>query len=61
VALLKQELRYPSYVILDGESEWLYKVKGYKTPDDLLPILKYYGSNQYKVMSWSEFNELKTL
>lgn len=61
IALLKQELRYPSYVLLDGESEWLYKVKGYKTPDDLLPILKYYGSNQYKVMSWSEFNELKTL
>lgn len=61
LALLKQELRYPSYVILDGESEWLYKLKGYKTAEDLLPLLKYYGSDQYKVMSWSEFNELKTL
>jgi thioredoxin-related protein len=54
-------MRYPSYVILDGESEWLYKVKGYKTPEDLLPILKYYGSDQYKVMSWTEFNEAKSL
>lgn len=61
IALLKQELRYPSYVILDGESEWLYKVKGYKTSEDLLPILKYYGSDQYKVMSWTEFNEAKNL
>lgn len=61
LALLKQEMRYPSYVILDGESEWLYKLKGYKTAEDLLPILKYYGSDQYKVMSWSEFNDLKTL
>ena len=61
LALLKQEMRYPSYVILDGESEWLYKLKGYKTAEDLLPILKYYGSDQYKVMSWSEFNELKSL
>jgi thioredoxin-related protein len=61
IALLKQELRYPSYVILDGESEWLYKLKGYKTAEDLLPILRYYGSDQYKVMSWSEFNESKTL
>lgn len=61
IALLKQEMRYPSYVILDGDSEWLYKVKGYKTPDDLLPILKYYGSDQYKVMSWTEFNEAKTM
>ncbi len=61
VALLKQELRYPSYVVLDGESEWLNKLKGYKTPEDLLPVLKYYGSDQYKVMSWSEFNDTKTL
>lgn len=61
IALLKEELRYPSYVILDGESEWLYKLKGYKTAEDLLPILKYYGSDQYKVMSWSEFNESKTM
>ncbi|HLO90259.1 MAG TPA: DUF255 domain-containing protein [Lentimicrobium sp.] len=61
IALLKQELRYPSYVILDGESEWLYKVKGYKTAEDLMPILKYYGSDQYKVMSWTEFNEAKNL
>lgn len=61
LALLKQEMRYPSYVILDGDSEWLYKVKGYKTAEDLLPILKYYGSDQYKVMTWSEFNDLKSL
>lgn len=61
LALLKQEMRYPSYVILDGDSEWLYKLKGYKTPEDLLPLLKYYGSDQYKVMTWSEFNELKSL
>jgi len=61
VALLKQELRYPSYVILDGESEWLFKFKGYKTPEDIMPILRYYGSDQYKVMTWTEFNESKTM
>ncbi|MGE5382383.1 MAG: thioredoxin family protein [Omnitrophica WOR_2 bacterium] len=57
LVLLKQELRYPSYVLLDGENEWLYKIKGYKNAEDLLPILKYYGSDQYKVMSWTEYNE----
>lgn len=61
IALLKQELSYPSYVILDGDSEWLFKLRGYKTAEDLLPVLKYYGSNQYKVMSWNDFNQLKTL
>jgi len=61
VALLKQELRYPSYVILDGKSEWIDKIKGYKTAEDFLPLLKFYGDDQYKVMTWSEYNDLKKL
>lgn len=61
IAILKQEMSYPSYVLLDEESEWLFKIRGYKTTDDLLPVLKYFGSDQYKVMSWTEFNSSKTL
>jgi thioredoxin-related protein len=61
IAILKQEMSYPSYVILDEKSDWLFKIRGYKSSDDLLPVLKYFGSNQYKVMSWTEFNESKNL
>lgn len=61
VVLLKQEMRYPSYAILDGDSEWIFKFIGYKVTEDLMPILKYYGDDQYKVMSWTEYNDTKSL
>jgi len=59
LALLKNERLYPSYVILDQNSEWMYKMKGYKTPEDMLPILKYYGEDFYLRMNWTEFSEQK--
>ncbi|MHC1775657.1 MAG: thioredoxin family protein [Lentimicrobium sp.] len=55
LALLKNEKLYPSYVILDKSSDWTYKLKGYKTPDELIPILSYYTDENYLKMSWSEF------
>lgn len=61
IMLLKNEMIYPSFVILDNNNEWLAKSKGYKKADDLLRILKYYGGNQHKIMSWTEFNNLKTI
>lgn len=58
-ALLKNEMVYPSYVILDKHSDWTYKMRGYKTPGDLLPVLKYYGDEHYKKMSMGEFLQIK--
>lgn len=55
LALLKNEKLYPSYVILDKASDWTYKLKGYKTPEELIPILNFYGDESYLKMSWSEF------
>jgi thioredoxin-related protein len=57
-ALLKNERLYPSYVILDKASDWTYKLKGYKTPEDLLPLLNYYGDGHYLKMSWTEYSAL---
>jgi thioredoxin-related protein len=56
LALLKNELLYPSYVILDNSSDWIYKMKGYKTPDELLPLLNFYGDGDYLKMSWIEYS-----
>ncbi len=61
VLLLKNEMVYPSFVILDYSNEWLNKVRGYIKADELLRILKYYGSDQYKIMTWPEYNNLKTI
>ncbi len=55
LALLKNEKLYPSYVILDKASDWTYKLKGYKTPEELIPLLTFYGDESYLKMSWSEF------
>ena len=59
LALLKNEKLYPSYVILDKASDWTFKLKGYKTADDLLPILNYYGDEHYKKMTWGEYSQIK--
>ncbi|MBW6490289.1 MAG: DUF255 domain-containing protein [Lentimicrobium sp.] len=58
-ALLKNERVYPSYVILDKHSDWTFKLKGYKTPADLMPVLKFYGDEHYKKMSMGEFLQMK--
>ncbi len=55
LALLKNEKLYPSYVILDNASDWIHKLKGYQTPDELIPVLTYYGDDHYLKMSWAEF------
>jgi len=55
-ALLKNEKLYPSYVILDKASDWTYKMKGYKKPEELLPLLNYYADDNYLKMTWSEYN-----
>jgi len=59
LALLKNELLYPSYVILDKASDWTYKLKGYKTPEELIPLLTYYGDDHYLKMTWSEYSVIK--
>lgn len=59
MALLKNERLYPSYVILDKSSDWTFKLKGYKTPVELMPLLQYYGDGDYKKMTWGEFQLIK--
>ncbi|MCD6660538.1 MAG: DUF255 domain-containing protein [Lentimicrobium sp.] len=59
LALLKNEKLYPSYVILDKNSDWTYKLKGYKSATDLLPILRYYGDEEYKTLTWGEYLQKK--
>ena len=59
MALLKNESVYPSYVILDKANDWIFKLKGYKTPAELMPILRYYGDGDYRKMSLSEYQQNK--
>ncbi|NPA34604.1 MAG: DUF255 domain-containing protein [Chlorobi bacterium] len=57
--LLDGRMVYPSMVILDEKFNRLRIIRGYKSADDLLPILIYYGGNYYKEMKFGQF-KLKT-
>lgn len=46
-SLLDYKLTYPSYVIMDENTNRLVVYKGYKKKDDMLGILDFFGTNQY--------------
>jgi thioredoxin-related protein len=59
IELLGGSLSYPTYLYLDEKGTTITLTRGYAQAEDLLPLLKYIGSNAYKKMSWKEFNDQK--
>ena len=55
VALLNGQMGYPSYVFMDEQSNLLTPISGYKTVPELMPVLKFFGSNSYKTTKWEEY------
>ena len=48
---------YPTLVYLDEEGDLLTPVPGFKGVDELTPVLKYFGDNKHKSMSYKKFVE----
>lgn len=57
VGLLNGKMSYPSTVFLDEKMDILTVVPGYLEPDQLSPILKYFGENIYKDKTWDEYQK----
>lgn len=57
VRLLNGKLSYPTFVFLDERFNILSPVPGYQKPDQIEPILKYFGDQTYLEKSWDEFSE----
>ncbi|MFT4698916.1 MAG: thioredoxin-related protein [Flavobacteriaceae bacterium] len=58
--LLRGKMSYPSIVFLDENLDILQPFKGFRTAEELLPIIKYLGEDIYKNTSWTEYmNESK--
>ena len=57
VGLLNGKMSYPSTVFLDENMDMLTVVPGYLEPDQLAPILKYFGENVYKEKTWDEYQK----
>jgi thioredoxin-related protein len=55
IAMLQGKMEFPAFVILDEENRLLDRIQFYLTPENIEPILLYFGDNQYKTTKWENF------
>lgn len=55
ISLLSGKMGYPSFVLMDEKYAILQPLSGYQTTEELLPLLKFYGTNSYQTMKFEEF------
>jgi thioredoxin-related protein len=56
VAVLQGKMSYPSIAYFDEKSRLLTAVAGYMTPEQILPILAYFGEDNYKTKDFQTFS-----
>ncbi len=56
IAKTPNGVAYPTMVFLDEDLGMLQPITGYLTPQQLEPILEYFGNNHYKTIKWEEFS-----
>lgn len=56
-SLLNNKLSYPTVVFLDENFSMLTQVPGYKKPEEMESILKYFGENLYPNTKWEEYSK----
>ncbi len=52
------KLTYPTIVFLDENLNVIQPIPGYKDPDSLDKIMKYFAENYYKTMPWKKYEEM---
>ena len=52
---LQGQLSYPSYVFMNSDYGLLQVIKGYRTQEELLPILTFLGKKIYEQQDWDTF------
>ena len=57
LALLKQQMSYPTSVYLDEEFSMLDPVPGYQTTEQLMPLLRYFGEDIFKTVKWEDYQK----
>lgn len=55
VALLQGKLSYPSIVFMNEQNQMLTVVPGYRTPDQVSPILVFLAEDYFKTISFDDF------
>ena len=57
-SLLNNKLSYPTTVYLDENFSLLSQVPGYLKPEQMEPILKYFGGDDYKTTKWDDYQKI---
>jgi len=57
LALLNNQMSYPTSVYLDEKFAMLGPSPGYQTTQQLLPQLKYFAENIYKIKTWEDYRK----
>lgn len=55
IAMLQGRMSYPTYVILDENSQKITAIPGFMKAPDFLPILMYFATNQHFSMPWESY------
>lgn len=55
IAATQQGIAYPTVVYMDSDLNVLAPVQGYMTPDQIEPILKYFGEGIYKTQDYQTY------
>jgi len=55
--LLNGRMAFPALVFLNEDLQVIQVIPGFKTPQELWPILVYFGSDEYKVKPWPAFQK----
>jgi len=56
-ALLNGKMSYPSFVLMNEDLEILQPLPGYKTADELEPILTYISEDHYLSTKWEDYKK----
>jgi thioredoxin-related protein len=56
-SLLNNQMSYPTTVYLDENFSMLTQVPGYRKPEELEPILKFFGDNAFKTQKWEDYTK----
>ena len=54
-SLMSNRMSYPTSLYLDETFTLLSPVPGYLTPDQIFPVLFFFGENIYKTKKWDDF------
>lgn len=56
--LMGGKMSYPTIVYLDEEFNIIQALPGFRSAQDIEPILKFFGENNYRSMSWEAFQQV---